>query len=146
MWNLSIIAVVMFRSRLAAFALPGLLVIAGCGPRPLPTNAAPPKDRAELEARYEMLHTGTPEAEIAAFLGKAGAGIAGYSTSPIKRKPEGGNAMPAAGEFDKNWASADGTCAIRVVFRADGKARLIEILRMTPMGPVPRPAEEAKEP
>jgi hypothetical protein len=54
--------------------------------------------------------------------------------------------MPAAGEFDKNWASTDRTCAIRVVFRADGKARLIELLRMTPMGPVPCPAEEAKEP
>ena len=134
------------QSNLVGFALAAVLVVAGCGREQLPANQSPPKDRADLEARYEALDTGIPEPEITAFMGKSGAALAGYSTQVVKRKPEGGNAMPEAGESDKSWASDDKTGAIRVVFRADGKARMIELLKITPMGPAPAPREESKGP
>ena len=129
----------MSRSHVIAFALPALLVVAGCGRTQLPANPSPPKDRADLEARYGAIETGVHEPEVAAFLGKAGAALAGYSTQPVRRKPEGETGVVAAGETSKFWASDDGAGAIHVVFRPDGRARLIELLRITPMGPPPRP-------
>ena len=127
------------------FTFAALLVLTGCGRQPLPANQNPPKDQADLEARYEQLETGIPEPEIAAFMGKAGAEVAGYSTQVVKRKPQAGGEM-AAGESHKHWASADYKGAIRVVFGSDGKTRQIQLLRMQAMGPVPRPPEESKGP
>src|SRR5438552_3327367 len=106
----------MFRAPLVAFALAALVGMAGCGRNKLPANASPPKDRAELESRYDALSIGVPESEVAAFMGKNGAAVAGYSTQPVKGKPEGGSVQTAPGESDKYWASADGTSAIQVVF------------------------------
>lgn len=135
----------MLRASVVALAFSALLVLTGCGRSPLPANPSVPKDQAELEARYNAIEAGAPESEIAAFMGKRGAEVAGYSTQMLKRKPEGDVNM-AAGESDKHWASIDGAGAIRVVFRSDGKARVIELLRMTPMGPVPRSQGESKDP
>src|SRR5262245_54720387 len=89
-------------SRLLALLLSisALLCLACPARQPLPSNASPPKDQAELESRYERLQAGIAEPEIAAFMGKAGAEVAGYSTSVVKRKPESGSEM-AAGETDK---------------------------------------------
>jgi hypothetical protein len=122
-----------------------MLSLSSCSRPPLPANASPPKDRAELEARYERLEPGMPEEEIAAFMGKAGAEIAGYSSSVVKRKPETGGEA-GAGRTAKNWASDDATSAIRVVLDSNGKARQIQLLRMTPMGPVPRQTGEPNDP
>ena len=80
----------MFRLQVFAFTLAALLVMAGCGRQPLPANQNPPKDQADLKARYERLEIGIPELEIAAFMGKAGAEVAGYSTEVVKRKPQAG--------------------------------------------------------
>ena len=135
----------MFRLQVFAFTFAALLVMAGCGRQPLAANQNPPKDRADLEARYERLEIGIPEPEIAAFMGKAGAEVAGYSTEVVNRKPQAGGEM-AAGESDKHRASADGKGAIRVGFGSDGKARLIQLLRMRAMGPVPLSPEESKGP
>jgi hypothetical protein len=135
----------MFRLGVFAFTVAALHVMAGCGRQPLPANQSPPRDQADLEDRYERIELGTPEPEIAAFLGKAGAAVAGYSTQVVKRKPQAGGEM-AAGDSDKHWASADGQGAIRVVFGPDGKARQIQLLRMRAMGPVPRSPEESKGP
>ena len=128
----------MNRLCLLAVTFPALLVMAGCSRQPLPANQNPPKDQADLEARYERLEVGIPESEITAFMGKAGAAVAGYSTQVVKRKPEAGGEM-AAGDSDKHWASADGKGAIRVVFGTDGRARLIQLLRLRAMGPPDEP-------
>jgi len=135
----------MLRLHVVAFAFPAFLVMAGCGRQQLPVNQKPPKDQADLEARYERIEIGTPEPEIAAFMGKSGAEVAGYSIQVVKRKPEGGSDM-VTGESGKHWASDDSRGAIRVVFGSDGKARLIQLLRMRPMGPVPGSREELKGP
>ncbi|MFL5245457.1 MAG: hypothetical protein ACJ8FY_25455 [Gemmataceae bacterium] len=135
----------MSRSHVFTFAFVALLAMFGCARQQLPGNQKPPKDQADLEARYERIEIGTPEPEIAAFLGKRGADVAGYSTQVVKRKPEGGSDM-AAGESHKYWASEDSQGAIRVVFGSDGKARSIQLLRLRPMGPAPGPREESKGP
>lgn len=135
----------MTRRSVGASALLVLLILTGCGRQPLPANPHPPKDTAELESRYARLDVGTPESEIAAFLGKPGAEVAGYSTTVVKSKPPAGGEM-VAGETDKHWASADATGAIRVVFAPDGTARLIQLLRLRAMGPVSRPPRDANGP
>ena len=69
-------------------------------------------------------------------MGKNGAQVAGFSTQVLKHKPLGSvETMP--GEPDKYWAADDSTSAIRVVFGADGKAKLIQLLQLTPLGPPP---------
>ena len=84
---------------------------------------------------------------MSAFIGKTwGGALAGYSTQVMKRKPEGETEMMGAGETKNSWASSDGAGAIRVVFGSDGKARLIELLRITPMGPPPGLRGEPKNP
>lgn len=125
-----------------------VVVLAGCGRAPLPTNPKPPADRAELEARYEGLRTGLTGPEAAGYMGRPGAALAGYSTTPVRRKPADGDGAVAAGETDRYWAAGDGTSAVRVVFGADGKARVVELLSITPMGPppVPPPPPEAPAP
>ncbi|HYH68192.1 MAG TPA: hypothetical protein VD866_26095, partial [Urbifossiella sp.] len=105
-------------------------------------NPKPPADRTELEARYEGLHLGVAGPEAAGFMGKAGAALTGYSTVVVKRKPTDAAGAVAAGETDRYWASADGTSAVRIVFGADGRARLVELLTITPMGPPPPPPPE----
>ncbi len=138
----------MFRALVfTAITFPVVFAATGCGRGPLPSNQSPPKDRTELEARYELIETGVSEPEVSAFIGKTwGGALAGYSTQVVKRKPERESATMGTGESDNSWASVDGEYAIRVVFRADGKARLIELLRITPMGPPPGPRDESKNP
>lgn len=114
-----------------------VLLSLGCSRQPLPANNTVAKDQAELAARYERIEVGTPEAEIAAFMGKPGAEVAGYATHAIKSKPATGDVAGPEGS-DKYWASEDWKVAVRVVFRADGTARLIQLLRLTPMGPASR--------
>jgi hypothetical protein len=133
-------------SRRLAPAL-AIVMVAGCGRPSLPANASPPKDFAELQGRYDALAAGLREAEVAAFLGKPGRGLVGYSMLPVQRKPEGEDRARASGEVDKYWASADWTGAVHAVFRPDGTVRLVELLRLTPTGPVlPRPAPEGPAP
>jgi hypothetical protein len=122
-----------FPSQCIALALPVLIVVAGCGRKPLPASLAPPRDRAVLERRFEALQTGIPEPEIAAFMGKPGTVLAGYSTHVLQRKPEGEGQIMGPGESEKCWASDDKTDAVRVVFGSDVKARLIELLEIKPM-------------
>lgn len=126
------------------FVLPLLILVAqsGCGRQPLPSNASPVRDFAEAEARYSRLSTGIGEAEITAFMGKGGFAIAGYSSPSVKRTPEGGEGMVAANESSKYWASVDGTSAVHVIFGADGRSRLIELVRLMPMGPPPKIGDE----
>jgi hypothetical protein len=136
----------MAREAPARFALLLLVVVLGCGRSQPRAHSWPPKDWAELEARYDELDTGMTEQEIAAVMGKAGGALAGYSSQMMKRKPADGSAGMANGESMKGWASDDWKGGVEVVFRSDGKARLIALLRLTPMGPVPRLRDEADGP
>jgi hypothetical protein len=130
----------MTRACVAAWGVAALL--AGCSRAPLPASPKPAADRAELEARYEGLRPGVAGPEAAGYMGSAGAGLAGYSTTVVRRKPADAAGAVAAGEADRYWVSGDGTSAVRVVFGADGKARLVELLTITPTGPPPAPPPE----
>ena len=124
-------------ARIAILSHAALMGVIGCGPKQLPTNSTTPANRAQLEARYEELEDGMREADIAAFMGKNGAQVAGFSTQVLKHKPQGGSWESTPGQTDKYWASDDSTSAIHVVFGADGKAKLIQLVQLTPMGPPP---------
>src|SRR5262245_27054372 len=87
-------AVEMFR--LHALPLASLRVMIGCPRQPLPAKPTPPVDQADLEARYDRLEVGIPEPEIAAFMGKPGARVAGYTTPLVKSKPQEGGEMVAS--------------------------------------------------
>lgn len=127
----------MTRAFVTAWAV---VALAGCSrPQPLPANPKPATDRTELAARYEGLPLGVAGTEAAGYMGKPGAALAGYSTTPVRRKPADGDGAVAAGETDRYWAADDGTSAVRVVFGANGRARLVELLTITPMGPPPVP-------
>jgi hypothetical protein len=128
----------MTSERLAFLLAAVVCVVAGCGREPLPANQATAKNRAELEARFDRIAPGHSESEVAAYMGKPGAQVAGYSTSMLKRKPEGAISEFNANETDKYWASDDWAFAVRVVFDAGGKAKTIELLRLTPTGPAGR--------
>jgi hypothetical protein len=123
----------MVRSHVAAIALSALFALAGCGHQQTPTIHSRSKDWAELEARYEALGIGAIEPEIATIMGKRGAMLVGNSALVVKRKPDGAPAI-GTGESERYWASEDHAGAIRVVFRSDGKSRLIELLRIAPNG------------
>lgn len=130
----------MTRACVAAWAV--LALLPGCSRAPLPPNPKPAADRPELEARYEGLRLGVAGPEAAGYMGKAGAALAGYSTTVVRRKPADAAGTLAAGETDRYWVSGDGTSAVRVVFAGDGKARLVELLTITPMAPPPPPPPE----
>jgi hypothetical protein len=121
------------RSYVVALAVPAFVAMAGCGDPQSSTSHSRPRDWADLEARYEGIETGRIEPEIATFMWKRGAKLLGYSSVVVKRKPDGAAAI-GAGESDRYWTSEDGAGAIRVLFRSDGKSRLIELVRLTPSG------------
>ena len=121
------------RSSVVALALSALFAVAGCGGQQSSTNHSRPKDWADLEARYEALGFGASEPEVANSMAKRGAKLVGFSSQVVKRKPDGAAAI-GAGEADRYWTSEDGAGAIRIVFRSDGKSRLIELVRLTPTG------------
>lgn len=121
------------RSYVVALALSALFAVAGCGDQQLSTNHSRPKDWADLEARYEALGFEASEPVVANSMAKRGAKLIGFSSQVVKRKPDGAAAI-GAGESDRYWTSEDGAGAIRIVFRSDGKSRLIELLRLTPSG------------
>jgi hypothetical protein len=122
------------RSYVVALALSALFAVAGCGGvQQLTANHSRPKDWADLEARYEALGFGASEPEVANSMAKRGARLTGFSSQVVKRKPDGAAAI-GAGESDRYWTSEDGAGAIRIVFRSDGKSRLIELVRLTPSG------------
>ena len=116
----------------------GLLLlgsIVGCGNTALPANQSVAMNLVELEARFTRISPKTSEAEIAKFLGKPGAAVAGYSTR-VEKKIPAEDVNPAAIDSDKYWASEDWTAAIEVLFDRAGRAIQIKLLRLTPMGPV----------
>ena len=134
----------MYRTSLSVLGRLGLLALIGCARAPLPANSAPAKDAAELKTRYDALSLGLAEPEIAAFLGKSGALIAGYSSQVLKSKPAVGEAAVVASDSSKFWASEDWAGAIHVVFGSNGRAKLIQLLRITPTGPPPTPLGDPK--
>src|SRR5262245_48880755 len=117
-----------------------VLFFGGCGgtAKQPPANQKPPRDWAEFEGRFHQLEVGMSEAKVAAWLGKRGHAIAGYSFAVAKHKPDG---VDPGGGSVKYWASDDWTGAIRAVFRTDAQGQPIAssfaLLRLTPMGPPP---------
>ena len=91
----------MLRAAAVVVAFAGLVGTMGCGRNPLPVNSTVPKNRAELESRYDALTIGVPEAEVAAFMGKNGAQVAGFSTQVLKHMPQGGSWESTPGQTDK---------------------------------------------
>lgn len=134
----------MTRACVTVWAVAALL--AGCGRPALPTRPTPAKDRTELEARYDALRPGATGSEVEAAMGARGAALAGYSTAVVRQKPDGADGAVAAGEADRYWAGGDGASAVRVVFGADGRARLLQLLTITPPPPTPPPPVEPPAP
>ena len=127
----------MLRRLAIAIALATCVGAMGCGRKPLPTDLPPAKDQAELQTRFEAMWIGMGEKDVAMYLGKEGAQIAGFSTKAIKRKPKGKMPPPGSADAELSWASEDASSAIRIVFGMDGRAKQIQLLELTPMDPPP---------
>ncbi|MFO0796295.1 MAG: hypothetical protein U0804_02395 [Gemmataceae bacterium] len=136
-------------TRTCATACAVLALLTGCGRPAVQRSPKPANDRAELEARYDRLQPGQNGPQIEAYLGARGAALTGYSTVVVRQNPVGANGAAATGELDRFWLSTDATCAVRVVFGTDSRARVVQFLTITPSGPPsapPAPPEVAVAP